>query len=187
VSARAPVPAGPAVEVRTATAVDAEAIGAVHGAAFASDERPGQLVEAVVASSRHVPDLSLVAIAGGAVVGHVLFSHVDVVGEDGARTEVLALTPLGVAPAHQRRGVGGALVLEGLACARARGEVLVTVEGHPGYYPRFGFVLAATLGVEMALPSWAPKEAAMALALSAADAPRGRVVYPSTFDVVLEV
>ncbi|HLK45057.1 MAG TPA: N-acetyltransferase, partial [Acidimicrobiales bacterium] len=161
--------------------------GEVHLDAFAPDDRPKLLVELVVASPRHVPGLSLVAEVDGAIVGHVLFSHVDLVGDDGVSREVLTLSPLGVRTSWQRRGVGGALVREGLVRAEAAGEALVTVEGHPGYYPRFGFELASALGVVMRLPAWAPREAAMALALPACTpAHTGRIAYPSAFDVVAE-
>ncbi len=46
-------------------------------------------------------------------------------------------------PALQKKGIGGALVREGIeACAQA-GYSAVIVVGHPAYYPRFGFSPAA--------------------------------------------
>jgi hypothetical protein len=48
-----------------------------------------------------------------------------------------------------------------LEAARAMGENLVLVLGHPGYYPRFGFTRASTHGIR---PSFdVPDEAMMAL------------------------
>jgi putative acetyltransferase len=38
-------------------------------------------------------------------------------------------------------------VRAGLAACAARGEELVFVLGHPAYYPRFGFRLAAPIGL----------------------------------------
>ena len=90
--------------------------------------------------------VSLVAVGGpvdGAaspdrIVGHILFSPVTI----GARqppAPAVGLGPMAVAPSHQRRGVGTALVEAGLAQCREGGVGLVVVLGHPDYYPRFGF------------------------------------------------
>jgi putative acetyltransferase len=44
-----------------------------------------------------------------------------------------------VAPSHQKRGVGGALMEAGLDELRKAGHRTVILLGHPSYYPRFGF------------------------------------------------
>jgi putative acetyltransferase len=173
--------------VRSARVSELAEIARTHLDAFAHDERPAALVEAVVASDRYLPELSLVAVVEDDVIGHVLFSHVDLLGADGVSHEVLALSPLGVRVAHQRCGVGSALVTAGLVIAQQRGERVVTVEGHPSYYPRFGFQLASSLGIEMRLPSWAPREAAMAMRFGGDGVElRGRIEYPPSFDIVAE-
>lgn len=59
----------------------------------------------------------------------------------------LGLAPLAVTPGHQRQGIAGRLVREGLAVAAAAGAQFVVVLGHPGYYPRFGFRRAAEVGL----------------------------------------
>jgi putative acetyltransferase len=163
------------VRLRAETPADYEAIAAVTTAAFGKRQE-ARLVEAVRASDRFVPELSLVAEAGAEIVGHVLLSYVDL----GDR-RVLELGPMSVSPANQRRGVGGKLVREALRRADERGEPLVLVLGHPSYYPRFGFRPASALGIEPPDPSL-PDEAFMALPLKAYDpALRGRVVLPPAF------
>ena len=67
------------------------------------------------------------------------------IDETGER--VLQLSPLGVLPAHQRRGHGSELVRASLDAVRAAGEPLLLVEGAPAYYGRFGFVRADELGL----------------------------------------
>jgi putative acetyltransferase len=90
-----------------------------------------------------------------------------------------------VQPAVQRRGVGSALVPAGLAAADALGERLVVLEGSPAYYPRFGFRDCRTLGIQIDLPDWAPRDAGRAYPLSAYDdALRGRLRYPPAFAAV---
>lgn len=119
---------------------DAAAVRAIEEAAFG---QPGEadLVDAL----RPEPGVvSLVAEVEGALVGHLLLSPVTVEGT--STWEALALGPMAVAPAQQRRGVGSALVEASLARARSAGAPAVIVLGHPEYYPRFGFVPAAPHG-----------------------------------------
>lgn len=51
----------------------------------------------------------------------------------------VALAPMAVLPGHQRQGIGGILVRNGLGRLRETGEQMVLVLGNPDYYPRFGF------------------------------------------------
>ncbi len=172
-----------AVTVRPEQSREATAIGALHDRAFGTPQE-SRLVEALRASDAFLADLALVAvldgrIPDGRIVGHVLFSRIAVLGEDPG--PAVALAPLAVDPAHQRRGVGGRLVRAGLEGCRARGETLVVVLGHPAYYARFGFRPGADQGV--LAPFAAPPDAWMALAL-AQGPPRGTVAYPPAFAAV---
>jgi putative acetyltransferase len=81
---------------------------------------------------------SMVAVIGNGVLGHVMFSRLEVGGSQ--RTiSAAALAPMAVLPDRQRQGIGTRLVMTGLALCRSRGVDAVFVLGHPGYYPRFGF------------------------------------------------
>jgi putative acetyltransferase len=167
------------VIIRPETPADHEAIFAVQEAAFGKAAE-ARLVDAIRASDRYMPELSLVAEEDGEVVGHTMLSYVDV---DHAR--VLTLSPIGVRPDRQGRGIGGALVREALRLADGRGEPLVVLEGDPAYYGRFGFRPAGELGIELATP--APEGAFQAIPLTAYDPElRGRLVYPHAFDVAEE-
>ena len=53
--------------------------------------------------------------------------------DDEQRIPILMLSPLGVLPGHQARGIGLALSRAVLAVADARPEPLVVVQGHPTY------------------------------------------------------
>ncbi len=80
--------------------------------------------------------LSLVATDNNAIVGHIAFSPVFL---NGRRTQWFGLGPVAVWPNHQRKGIGSALVNEGLELLRrveAKGCILI---GDPNYYGRFGF------------------------------------------------
>ena len=167
----------PDPSIRAETPSDRDAIWDVTAAAFGREEE-ARIVDAIRASENFVPELSLVAERDGRVVGHVVLSYV---GLDARR--VLELGPLSVAPDHQKRGIGGALTREALRLADGRGEPLVLVLGHPGYYPRFGFQPAHELGITPPDDD-IPTDAFMAIPLRAYDATlRGRVVFPPAFAV----
>ena len=173
------------VDISPETTADQAAIRDVVRAAFDTEPKVADLVDMIRASSQYVPELSLVARHDGEVVGHVMLSHADLVDELGERRRILTLSPLAVSPTVQRRGIGSALVPAGLAAADALGEGLVVLEGSPDYYARFGFRDCRTIGIQIDLPDWAPREAGQAYPLSAYDdALRGQVVYPPAFAAV---
>ena len=62
--------------------------------------------------------------------------------------------PIGVVPEVQRTGVGSALMHAVIAAVDALDYPLVALLGHLDYYPRFGFVPAARLGVTAPDPTW---------------------------------
>ena len=147
------------VILRRELPADRDAVRAIHLRAFA---RAGMdvaaeatLVDGLRDDGDVVPGLSIVAEVDGsvdrAVAGHVVCSRAWI----GERLS-LGLGPLGVLPEHQRRGVGTALMHAVLASADALGAAEVVLLGSPDYYARFGFVLAAPLGITPPVPGWAP-------------------------------
>jgi putative acetyltransferase len=125
----------PPVVVRAEVAEDHAGIRAVNEAAFGTTEE-ADLVEAL--REEGVVLLSAIAIAGGEIVGHVLFSRMSI-DTGGGDVAAVALAPMAVVPAWQRQGIGGRLIRYGLNRLREDGERIVIVVGHPVYYPRFGF------------------------------------------------
>ncbi len=168
------------VTIRAEAAEDIEPIATLVEAAFGSPVE-ARLVAAIRSSDRYLPDLALVAERGDDIVGHVMVSLVGL--RDGAVVhDVHSLSPLAVAPAWQRRGIGTALVQEVVARARAAGAPMIVLEGDPAYYGRFGFEPSSPHGIHIDLPSWAPPEASQVLRLDADRATlRGEVVYPPAF------
>ncbi len=121
--------------IRPETPADLAAIRAVNDAAFGGAQESA-LVDGLRADGDLV--LSLVAEAGGAIVGHVAFSRMQV-ERNGAAAPAVSLAPLSVRPDRQRNGIGTMLVRTALARLTERGESLVFVLGEPHYYGRFGF------------------------------------------------
>src|ERR1043166_1193433 len=135
--------------IRAETEADREAVRVVNESAFGRREE-ADLVDALRESAK--PRVSLVADEDGRVVGHIFFSPVAVESERGA-WPALGLGPMAVLPERQGRGVGSALVREGLSECRRLGHEGVFVLGPARSYPRFGFAPAAAFGITCEFPS----------------------------------
>jgi len=168
------------LRIRPESQDDHDAIAVVVAEAFNSTLE-AELVAAIRSSPEYVPELALVAEIEGEVVGHVMVSWTGL--QDGEVVQAIQhLSPLAVAPAHHRRGIGAALVTTVTSAARDRGAPFVILEGNPRYYSRFGFEPSAAYGITMSLPSWAPPEAAQILLLDGRPpSVRGHVVHPPAF------
>lgn len=137
------------------------------------------LVERIRASESYVPELALVCEDDSGISGFVMVSWVGL--EGGSRDRILNLSPLGVRPDRQNRGIGIALTQEAVRRVEALGEPALVVEGIPSYYPRFGFERASALGFR---PDHAIPDAAFMVKRLPGYTPElaGRVVYPAAFD-----
>jgi putative acetyltransferase len=165
--------------IRDEATQDAPAIRVVLEAAF------GQPLEAdLVAALRAGCDdrISLVALDGERIVGHILFTPATIETADGV-VSGYGLAPMAVLPEFQRQGIGASLIRAGLERLRESGCPFVIVVGHPEYYPRFGFVRASAHGVRC---QWEgiPDDAVMLLVLQPAIAARlaGIAKYRPEFD-----
>jgi putative acetyltransferase len=168
------------VIIRPETPADHADIRTVVDDAF-GDTITGDLVEAIRASDRFVPDLSLVAVSGGQTLGHVMSSYVDIVPVE---ARLLQVGPLAVLPAHQRQGIGSALMRETVRIAEERDEPLLLIEGNPAYYGRFGFTRADKHGIEPPPEALAAKYFMIRPLARYDPSLRGRAVYPpETFGI----
>jgi len=168
------------ITVRPERIEDYTAIHEVHVLAFGR-EVEARLVESLRQSTNFTPELSLVAVKNGRVVGHILFSPVIIETQKGA-ISAMALAAMAVQPKLQNQGIGSELVRQGLKECHLLGLKVVVVVGHPTYYPRFGFSSARAKGLEA--PFQVPDEAFMVLELipEALDGISGMVKYPPAFD-----
>lgn len=165
----------PKIEIAEPGPDDALGVLAVMCAAFGQNAE-AELVAALAREGANL--LTVVARLEGAVIGACVFSRIRFETEAG-ECPAVALAPLAVAPAFQRRGVGALLVRDGLARLAAAGEALILVVGEPSYYGRFGFSSDAAAQIET---PWNVGPALQALALDGAPPCRGRAVYAAAFE-----
>lgn len=168
-----------AIEIREADDVDTPAVEAVVEAAFGEQ---GTAVNDVMARLRGVGDMAveLVAESDGEVVGTVALSRAWLDARE-RLVDVLVLSPLAVAPEHQRHGIGGRLLAEVPAVAERLEAPLVFLEGDPGYYRRHGWSAASDHDLER--PSRRIPEPACQVLLLGGHEPwmTGRLVYPDVW------
>jgi putative acetyltransferase len=164
------------MSVRPYAEGDAAAVDRCVREAFADH---GAVVADLVADLRRThARADLVAEQDGEVVGHVMLSRSWVDAPE-RLVEVLVLSPLSVAPGHQRRGTGTALLDAAVAAARALGAPAVFLEGDPGYYADRGWAPATPLGFTR--PSVRIPEPAFQVVVLDEAVPRGALAYCDPF------
>jgi putative acetyltransferase len=123
------------------------AVRQVHLQAFEDRREEALLVELLHTASAAVVSLVAAADPEGRVVGHILFSPVQVDGRGSDPQIMVGLAPVGVLPEYQGGGIGSRLIREGLDACRKAGYGAAVVLGEPGYYTRFGFERASGKGL----------------------------------------
>ncbi|HUJ48194.1 MAG TPA: N-acetyltransferase [Rhizomicrobium sp.] len=163
------------VKVRDERAGDEAAIRTITQAAFAKAEHSSGTEAEIVDALRAANALavSLVADDGGALVGHVAFSPVQIAA---LHCNWYGLGPVSVRPDRQRQGIGTALIAQGLARLRTIGARGCVILGDPAYYGRFGFVHDD----DLRLPG-VPPEYFLRLSIEGA-VPKGNVTYHEAFN-----
>lgn len=124
--------------IRDETPSDYAGIAEVTRSAFEDHPYSRQTEVFIIRDLRAADALavSLVAQIDGKVAGHIAFSPITVT--DGSRAWY-GMGPVSVLPAFQRRGIGKALVIEGLNRLKSMGANGCALVGDPGFYGRFGF------------------------------------------------
>lgn len=174
------------LRVRHSEEADLGAILSIHKKAFGRDAE-SNLVKGILASSQRDQELSLIACRENEpdepdeLVGHILLSRVRL--SDSTSEKVLALAPLAVLPAVQKKGIGSALVKASINLANDLGFAAIIVLGDGDYYGRFGFEVSSIFGI---FPPFEVEEENFRLKrLASFDKTlKGTVIYPEIFNSV---
>ena len=109
----------------------------------------GRLVRALVEEIRskeyYLPELELLMLEDGEVIGYVMFSRFHLGGKYDDR--LVILTPAAVKTSLQRQGISRELITYGLRKAAEMGFTAALVEGNPANYRARGFKTSANHGI----------------------------------------
>jgi putative acetyltransferase len=171
------------LKIRQETKDNFNEISEVNRLAFGRDNE-AKLVNQLRYSDAFVPGLSLIATIDDKIVGHILFTKIKIVSDEGNEFDSLALAPITVRPEYQRKGIGGHLIRAGLEKAKESGFKSVILLGHKHYYPKFGFVPADKWDIKP--PFDVPADVFMGLELveNGLKNISGTVKYPKEFENV---
>ena len=111
-----------------------------------SDGAEQEFVYELRARPGYRPELELVAEEDGRLAGHVLLTE-QAVGTDKPGLRGLLVAPLCVRLDRRGRGLGAALLHDGLRRGRNLGYTAAFLVGDPAYYGRMGFQAAGGFGL----------------------------------------
>lgn len=119
--------------------------------AFWNVYRPGCLEHYVLHCLRTDPafvtELNFVLEAAGQIIGQNVFVRAQIKADDGRSIPILAMGPICIAPAFQRKGYGKKLLDYSLEKAKMLGYGAVCFEGKIGFYGKSGFTFAREFGI----------------------------------------
>lgn len=168
------------IKIRSEETKDYSDIFQVNSLTFGR-ENEAELIEKIRNSDRYIPELSLVAELNNQVVGHIMFSYINLLNTEA--TKVLALAPVAVLPEYQNRAIGTLLITTGLEIAEKIRVPMVIALGNPQFYNRFGFKPAINYGIQS--PFDVEDEYFMVKFFkSDRKIYKGKVIYPSAFQDV---
>jgi len=111
-----------------AGAAEAQACAALHRAAFGTKNMTDDWRRCVLTMPQYLPALDLVAVDAAGVLAGFCLCWFSQRGYDTSGGPVGQIEPIGVLPDFQQRGLGRALVLEGLRRMQARGATTAYVD-----------------------------------------------------------
>lgn len=103
------------LEIRKSIDSDRSLINHIHEQAFGLENSREiiTLINDLLQDQTAEPCCSLVAIQQSKIVGHILFSNVKIISDQGVISASI-LAPLAVIPAAQNQGIGGQLIHDGI-------------------------------------------------------------------------
>jgi putative acetyltransferase len=136
------------LEFRREENSDRNEVYRIHQDAFQRDDE-AQLVEKLRKNNQFNPNLSFVALIDKKIVGHILFTPVQISSKS---ISSLALAPISILSEYQRQGIGSQLIEYALNQLKSQDFSSIIVLGHEHFYPRFGFLPAKKYQIRAPIP-----------------------------------
>ncbi|RGN46340.1 MULTISPECIES: GNAT family N-acetyltransferase [unclassified Bacteroides] len=130
-----------------------------------------------------VPELDVVAVCDGKIVGNVVYMKSVIRADNGNSYEVLSLGPISVLPEYQRKGIGVRMIEYTRDIARRMGFAAILLCGDPDYYSRQGFLSAETFGIRTEDDMYADALQVCPLSERAMSGMKGRYVEDSIYQI----
>jgi len=139
------------MKIRLETPADYREVENLMREAFWNVYRPGCVEHFVLNRYRNnpwfVPELDFVMEEDGRIIGHVMYSKAEIIGEDGNVIPAWTFGPISIHPDYKRKGYGLRLLKFSMEKAKELGVGILCMEGNIDFYKHAGFVLASSLGV----------------------------------------
>lgn len=86
-----------------------------------------------------IPELDFVAELDGQIIGNIMYTKAKLTDEQGVKKDILTFGPVCIAPEHQRKGFGKALMEHSFQSAAELGYDVIVILGSPANYVGVGF------------------------------------------------
>ena len=140
------------LEIRREQDSDRNEVFQIHQNSFQRDDE-AQLVAKLRKNSQFNPNLSFVVLVNEKIVGHLLFTPVEVNYSSCLKSvSSLALAPVSILSEYQRQGIGSKLIEYAINELKSQDFSSIIVLGHEHYYPRFGFIPAKKYQIRPSFP-----------------------------------
>lgn len=129
--------------IRNEKEADREIVEEITRRAFYNLYVPGCVEHYLVHIMREhedfIKELDLVAELDGQVIGNIMYTRAKLTDEQGTEKDILTFGPVSVAPEHQRKGYGKAMMAHSFRRAAELGYDVVVIFGSPVNYVSSGF------------------------------------------------
>lgn len=142
--------------LRLEEAADYRLVEEITRDAFWDQHVPGcdehYLAHMLRTSPDFIPELDFVAFIQEAdkdwqLAGNIMYTTATIRTPEGNMKGIISFGPLSIAPVHQKKGIGAALVRHTIDMATRLNYSAILIYGDPMYYSRFGFVAAERYGI----------------------------------------
>ncbi|WP_125569086.1 GNAT family N-acetyltransferase [Companilactobacillus insicii] len=94
-----------------------------------------------------IPELDVVAVYKGKIIGQIAYMRNKVVADDGTEYPVIGIGPICVTTEYEGNGIGGKMISYTKEIAKKMGFSAILLQGDPDYYSLKGFVPSKQYGI----------------------------------------